>query len=399
MSNGIRLSILPLVFASVGLPLVAARPAHACTTFLMDQDGPVVGKSYDWSEGAGLVIVNKRGLAKTGLLLDPEELPLHWTSTYASITFNQYGRELPNGGMNEAGLVVEIMWLSSRYPAPDERPAVNELQWIQWALDAHANVAELVAAAPEIRVVSEYADVHYLACDASSACAAFEYLNGALVITDEGDLIVDTLTNNTYADSAAFLAQHVGFGGSDPIPTSTSSLDRFVRASSLALGPQALPVPDSAFAILDSVSQGSFSQWNIVYRPATGTVHFRTHDTETIKSVELDAFDLDCTAPAKVLDIDTAQAGAAATLFADYTRAANEALLEITMAEIEPYLPDGAVDEMVRYPESCACTLAGPTPQSRAGDEEGGCAAVLSPLPIGILVILRRRAGVWRRRA
>jgi penicillin V acylase-like amidase (Ntn superfamily) len=27
------------------------------------------------------------------------------------VTFNQYGRNFPSGGMNEAGLVIELMWL------------------------------------------------------------------------------------------------------------------------------------------------------------------------------------------------------------------------------------------------------------------------------------------------
>lgn len=47
----------------------------------------------------------------------------------------QYGRNFPTGGMNEAGLVIELMWLDgSRYPVPDARPAVDNLQWIQYNL-------------------------------------------------------------------------------------------------------------------------------------------------------------------------------------------------------------------------------------------------------------------------
>lgn len=40
--------------------------------------------------------------------------------------------------MNEAGLVVEqtTLW-STLYPGADERPAVNELQWIRY-LPTHA---------------------------------------------------------------------------------------------------------------------------------------------------------------------------------------------------------------------------------------------------------------------
>lgn len=34
---------------------------------------------------------------------------LGWTSRYASVTFNQWGREFPMDGMNEAGLVVALV--------------------------------------------------------------------------------------------------------------------------------------------------------------------------------------------------------------------------------------------------------------------------------------------------
>ncbi|MFT7624554.1 MAG: penicillin V acylase-like amidase (Ntn superfamily), partial [Myxococcota bacterium] len=123
-----------------------AVPAQACTTFLCEDGQDVlIGKSYDWHQGAGLVLVNKRGVAKKALVLEPGATPAQWTSRYGSITFNQYGREMPNGGMNTAGLVVEVMWLrASRYPAPDKRPTLNELQWIQYQLDRFATVKEVV---------------------------------------------------------------------------------------------------------------------------------------------------------------------------------------------------------------------------------------------------------------
>jgi penicillin V acylase-like amidase (Ntn superfamily) len=70
----------------------------ACTTFLLGTgDTPVVAKSYDWDMGQGLVIANKRGVAKQSLPLGPKDTPLRWISKHASLTFNQYGRELPNG--------------------------------------------------------------------------------------------------------------------------------------------------------------------------------------------------------------------------------------------------------------------------------------------------------------
>ena len=114
------------------LVLALAVPGSACTTFCLRDGGRIVfGKNYDWSVGDGLLVVNKRGVArKADAESDPR--PASWTSKYGSVTFNQYGRDFPSGGMNEKGLAIELMWLEgSRYPAADARPGVDNLQWIQ----------------------------------------------------------------------------------------------------------------------------------------------------------------------------------------------------------------------------------------------------------------------------
>src|SRR5437660_3571671 len=97
---------------------LAPLPSQACTTVMIPGSAEkIVAKSYDWDLGNGMALVNKRHVAKTALAALPGDHPAQWTSTYGSVTFNQHGRELPVSGMNEAGLVVEIMWLdSSVYP-------------------------------------------------------------------------------------------------------------------------------------------------------------------------------------------------------------------------------------------------------------------------------------------
>lgn len=398
--------------------LVESSPAFPCTAFLTEQQGGhYFGKSYDWHTSCGLVTINKRGIAKRALVLSGDETPAEWTSSHASVTFNQYGCEFPNGGMNDAGLAIEIAWLdSTEYPSVDERPMVNELQWIQYALDNFGSVAELVAAASDIRVSPAYAEVHYLACDSTGACAAFEYLDGALVITDGEDLLVDTLTNNTYATSAAFLVQHDGFGGDEPIPTSSSSLDRFVRASALALQPSDEPIPDPGFAILDSVSQGSFSTWNIVYDLDNLRAYFRTYAVPTIKRVDLSTFDPDCTSDTMILDIDTQATGDVSGSFEPYTYAANTDLVDEAFAPIIDYVPSGAPEIAALYPDAQQCTISDDDPDDPDDpdnpddpsdptdpDDGGGCSAgghgsspgspvFLLAAAIALALIERRRA-------
>jgi penicillin V acylase-like amidase (Ntn superfamily) len=135
--------VLLLFFFSVqqGLP---------CSTFVLRSGKSfVLGHNLDFYTGMGFVVVNKRNVNKIALLY-PGEMPVKWVSKYGSITFNQLGKEFPFGGMNEKGLVVEQMWLEeSKYPLADKRPALMELQWIQYQLDNCSTVDEIMATYPE----------------------------------------------------------------------------------------------------------------------------------------------------------------------------------------------------------------------------------------------------------
>src|SRR5262245_599189 len=138
-----RTSALPSAVLAL---LLVPGPALPCTTFCMRGGSEMlVGKNYDWDIGDGLVIVNKRGLAKTSMA---GTNPARWGSRYGSVTFNQYGRELPSGGMNEAGLVVELMWLeATRYPTTRSLPVLGCLEWIQYQLDTAATLSDLARGA------------------------------------------------------------------------------------------------------------------------------------------------------------------------------------------------------------------------------------------------------------
>jgi penicillin V acylase-like amidase (Ntn superfamily) len=89
----------------------------------------------------------------------------------------------------EDGLVVENMWLDeTSYAAPDSRPAISLLQWIQYQLDSCRTVAEVIATDQKLRVESppastrSLARVHYLVCDADGDCAAIEFLDGKMAV-------------------------------------------------------------------------------------------------------------------------------------------------------------------------------------------------------------------------
>lgn len=328
----------------------------ACTTFcLSDGSHHLIGKSYDWDMEQGIVIANPRGLHKRALLLGGGK-PAEWDARYASITFNQYGREIPNGGMNEAGLVVEVMWLDeTEAPAPDRRPAVSELQWIQMQLDSRATVAEMAGAADSVRVSQIGGKVHYMACDATGACAVFENLRGKMVVTQGRAMESKVLTNDTYRASMGSLAQHQGFGGKRAIPTGKGSLERFVRAAALVAHPSGKPERKKALAVLDSVRNGAYTKWNIVYDPLARRISFRTRSRPALKEIDLAALAADCKAGARMLDMATAAKGDVTAKFASYTFAANKKLVETSLAPIASSLPRGAAWLVASYPATARC--------------------------------------------
>ncbi|MFL6467911.1 MAG: linear amide C-N hydrolase, partial [Pyrinomonadaceae bacterium] len=145
--------------------LFSGRATFACTTFCLKNKAEVLfGKNYDWTLGDGTIFVNKRGMAKSSSLASEKNIA-KWASKYGSVTFNQYGWESPSGGMNEMGVVIELMWLEDAvYPKPDDRPALDVLEWIQYQLDTSSTTNEVISKANSVRISSKV-PLHYLVSD------------------------------------------------------------------------------------------------------------------------------------------------------------------------------------------------------------------------------------------
>jgi len=342
---------------------VAALPgrAGACTTFcLRTGDDVLFGKNYDWSIGYGLVVTNKRGVAKTALLEGEGDAPAAWVSKYGSVTFNQFGREAPSGGLNEAGMAIELMWLDgTRYPSRDARPAVGTLGWIQYQLDNYATVQEVLDHAGEIRI-SSAVPIHYLVADKSGAAASVEFLDGKLTCHDGTSMPAAALTNDTYERSLAYARTFDGFGGHQPARGGQGSLDRFARAAAAmrAYDPaKGTPPVDYAFGVLADVAQGEYTKWSIVYDLTHLRAYFRTHDSREIRYVDLAAFDLSCATPVRVLDMNAQLSGDVSKRFEDYTYERNRALVERSFRHVDflAATPAATLDAIARYPETFAC--------------------------------------------
>ena len=215
--------MLKRVLFSLTLVLAAQPVIDACTTFCVRAgDAVLFGRNYDFEIGDGMVMVNPAGAEKKGHL----EGGPSWRSKYGSVTFNQFGRGFPMGGLNQAGVVIELMWLDdTEYPARDQRSPLTVLEWIQYQLDTAASVADVIASDARVRIQGQ-TPLHYLVGDRSGGTATIEFLNGKLVTHKGADLPFTALANHSYAKSSAFVEAR----GRKPAGGS-GSLERFSRAA------------------------------------------------------------------------------------------------------------------------------------------------------------------------
>ncbi len=318
------------------LTIFSTQLSFACTTFFINKNGQMVfGRNYDWVTGNGMICTNQKGLSKTSDRTKDGET-ISWVSQYGSITFNQYGKEFPTGGMNEKGLVVELMWLDgTKYPAADKRPAVGVLQWVQYQLDNCATVEELIAADKTIRI-SDDTPLHYLVADATGNAATIEFLEGKMVVHKGNDLLFPVLTNDVYSTSIDQTKTATSSSGGTQSFTN-NSIDRFAKACNRVKAFQQsginTPVVDYSFNILDLVAQGSHTKWSIVYDITNRKIHFKTLDFPTVKEIAFSAFNFSCPAPAKAWDMNQAGTGNVAGSFIDFSLDLNNKLVNRSFDE------------------------------------------------------------------
>jgi len=329
--------------ALVSVTGLNASDASACTTIcIRSNDRIVFGQNYDWYVADGAMLVNKRGVKRTAWA--PKDRALEWTSVHGSVTFNQYGRDQPTGGINEAGLVVAIMWMDgSSYPPVDARPAVGGgTGWVQYQLDTARSVADVIASDSRVRIPLRGVPLHYLIADRDGRVATIEFREGKMVVRVDSALTIPALANEFYDESIAEFKRLEATG--DLAPDRIGTRSRFVRAAARALAyrPNADPV-GYVFDALHEVAQGKealspappahITQWSIVYDIDRARVHFRTRRHPAIKTLALESLDFSCATPVLGADVHQPEGGDVRQRLRAYTRADNADLIRSTWAQ------------------------------------------------------------------
>jgi len=220
--------------------LLASPAADACTRLVYHgaDDQIITARSMDWRVDVETNLwVFPRGMQRTG---EAGPNSIKWTSKYGSVIASGYDISTTDG-MNEAGLVANVLWLvESSYPKFDgTAPGLTIAAWAQYMLDNFATVDEAVSALRKepYTIVTDYvpgenrlATLHLSISDASGDSAIVEYIDGKQVI--HHSKAYQVLTNSpTFARQLALQSYWSEIGGTVMLPGTNRAADRFTRAA------------------------------------------------------------------------------------------------------------------------------------------------------------------------
>jgi choloylglycine hydrolase len=302
-----RMRICLRAICIIACVFISFAPSHACTAFFLnDSHRMVVGKNYDWTFDEGVVIENKRGAAKSAFYMAH---PLQWVSHYGSLTFNQYGQDIPCGGMNEKGLVIEVLWFQdAEYPFSDSLPQIDNMQWIQYQLDVSSSIDEIIAhdSAVTMRPMTAAA-VHYFAADAQGRSCIIEYINAERHYYISDSAHPPILTNDAYARCVSLLSVSREFGGNQDIARGQGSVARFIKGAA-ALNKKGEQHDDPiSFAenVLHRTWWPMVTKWSIMYDLGSLSIRFKTASNKKMRIISLKSFDFDCSTPIHYYDLES----------------------------------------------------------------------------------------------
>lgn len=314
----------------------------SCTTFVIKTLNDLVfGRNLDWVSDNGLIVVNQRGVHKKSLVFIRDE-PIEWTSKYGSVTFNQFGKEFPFGGMNEKGLVIEIMLAPADYPNYDNRKAINEIQWIQYHLDNSATIDEVINSRSRIRISPIAQDLHYLICDCSGNVAVIEFRYNKMRVYQDDNLPVPVLENDNYNVSL----NNYNVGLKCRFGTAAKMVQQFSSSNNIS-------AVDYSFKILDSVALSQ--EWSIVYDIKNMQIHFKTFSNQNIKTIDVKNLDYSCNSKTQIYDLQSVSSGNITNMFTNFSHCKNKKKMKDAMHTNEIQVPFYIMSKFFKYHRKCKC--------------------------------------------
>ena len=322
-----------------------------CTAFLLKSNNCwLVGNNYDWISKEGCVLINQRNIPKIAVGID-SAFAVSWISKYGSITFNQYGKEFPQGGMNEKGLVVVTLVLSETvYPKPSElQQRLDEAQWIQYQIDNYSNVQEVIDHINLIGIQPHAINLHYYIADKSGNSAVIEFIEGKTVISTGNNFPYKVITNNSFQRSKEYYEKSYHYYPKMP----RSSLNRFSRATELSSKYDTYqPVEkgvDYCFSTLADVPIKGWTVWSIVYDMTNMRVYWKPASNKKIKYFDFSSFDYNPATTVNHFDINSNLSGNVSKSFSPFSLEINRKIVLKTYKKLDMKFNGNDFEQLCRY--------------------------------------------------
>jgi choloylglycine hydrolase len=313
-------------------------------------------------------------MLKSGIPFPGENIP-RWTSRYSSITISLTGVGYANSGMNEKGLAIGHMALISVYPGKDDRPVIDETQWIQYMLDNCANTNEVIEESKKIRITQKTngSGTHYFIADPQGRAAIIEFINGRMVVHTNENMPYMALCNDTYEKSMNDIKNYQGFGGNKIIPEKVTTYDESSPMNVMAIGctkinqfyrKESNNIIQDAFDIHYAMSgpntmqdgKNVGTQYTTVFDLTNRKLYFKTLENSNIREVDLNSFEDDCSVKAKMLNILTPGMGNVTALFVDYSPEENMLVMHRALSTEANKPPQQMLDMFQQYIDSFECS-------------------------------------------
>ena len=259
-----------------------------------------------------------------------------WVSRYGSVTVNIFGRDLPDGGVNEAGLFLWEMGEDVEYPNDPGKPAMNQMNWMQYILDTCLYVEDAIDRAHEVTI--DGWGWHYFVGDATGKTASIHFIDGKPVVHSGEDMPVPAMFNSPYDWEMELARYYEGFGGNYSTEVDDPGVPRFVRYMRLIREMKPSDnVVDYGIAMMQTLRVHDDPEWSVLYDEDSRTIHFRTRLNPAVKTLKLSDIDFSNQSPTLMLDIDQPDGGDTIDRFEAYTKDADKSFM---MQKLVTKLPD-----------------------------------------------------------
>ncbi len=282
-----------------------AQSKHSCSTFQISSgDTIIVGHNLDdYFTVPGIVVVNPRNIQKENISWydlrkgkKDDQPRITWKSKYGSITYNTFGREFIDGGINEAGLYVgEMTLMETEYYTDHSKPTFYHCFWMQYLLDNYASVNEVIENLTTV-CIDGHSRWHFFIADKTGDVATIEFIKGNPIIHRGENLPHKILCNSNYSSDLDSLKLYKGYGGERIIDINDKeNTKRTVRATELMRifnENKPKPIVDYSFDMLSSLNLGN-NQWQVVCDLTNQKIYFKTILCSKIKYTSIKEFNFD----------------------------------------------------------------------------------------------------------